>query len=484
MKQLILLFLIGIFSLTISSNAQLQHFTNPGYTGEAYTVVIQSSTIDGISLEIGDEIAVFDEGPNGLGINAAVVFNGIYPIQITTNLESSVPGGITLPGAIPGNPISFRIWDSSTDEEYETGSIILVGPTFGVELFSIVELVYAHKTSTAVQNVSGTGIYQFNSEQTGVEIVVNSLAGSGDITVSRYLGNQPSPTTGITPGHFISTYYWVIEADQNISSIECQLRFYISEIPNPGIAEDQSDILLWHRDTPGTGAFTQYIGNMVYVNGSTTGDLSDDYLFMDGITSFSELVFSSETPPLPVELSSFTAICADNVVELNWRTETELNNYGFEIERTIENSEWETIGFVEGIGTSNKPVEYQFTDKSIFGKKLFYRLKQIDNDGSFEYSKTIAVEINQTPAKFTLEQNYPNPFNPITSISYTLIENGYVKLSVFNISGEEIAVLVNEEKAADIYDIEFNGEGLTSGVYFYKIETPSHFAVKKMLILK
>jgi hypothetical protein len=127
---------------------------------------------------------------------------------------------------------------------------------------------------------------------------------------------------------------------------------------------------------------------------------------------------------LPVELNSFTVKAKNGQVILNWRTETEVNNYGFEVERCALSAEcqvWEKIGFINGNGNSNSVKEYSFTDKNPKGgSKYQYRLKQIDNDGHFEYSEIVEVEV--VPVKFELSQNYPNPFNPSTVISYSVFE--------------------------------------------------------------
>ena len=199
--------------------------------------------------------------------------------------------------------------------------------------------------------------------------------------------------------------------------------------------------------------------------------------------------------PLPVELSSFTASVEKNTICINWRTETEVSNYGFEVERKIVSrlnrpgidGSWEKIGFVEGHGNCNSPKQYSFVDdKPYGGSKFQYRLKQIDTDGQFEYSFIVEVEI--LPDKFALFQNYPNPFNTTSVIKYSIPQPSQVSLKIFNTLGEELETLVNEEKPAGTYEVEFGrnliNQVLTSGVYFYRLQAGNYVETKKMVLLK
>jgi hypothetical protein len=185
---------------------------------------------------------------------------------------------------------------------------------------------------------------------------------------------------------------------------------------------------------------------------------------------------------LPVELISFTAKLNNKNVLLDWKTATEVNNYGFEIERKKDS--WVKIGFIEGAGTTNAPKQYSFSDQDILSRKYFYRLKQIDRDGKFEYSMEIEVNTVNTPNNFLLSQNYPNPFNPNTIISYQIPNNGIVTLKVFDVLGKEVVMLVNESKQAGKYEVNFNASSLSSGVYFYRLQAGSLTEIKKMILNK
>ncbi len=198
---------------------------------------------------------------------------------------------------------------------------------------------------------------------------------------------------------------------------------------------------------------------------------------------------------LPVELTSFAAKVIGKSVMLNWETATEINNYGFDIERAVisnlpagrqaevRNLSWEKIGFVNGNGNSNAPKVYSFVDDKVSAGKYSYRLKQIDNDGQIEYSKTIEVDMNGV-RKFELSQNYPNPFNPTTTIKFNLPEAGTVKLTLFNILGQQIRTLVNEFKESGTHTINFDASELNSGMYIYKIESGSFTQTRKMTLIK
>lgn len=203
---------------------------------------------------------------------------------------------------------------------------------------------------------------------------------------------------------------------------------------------------------------------------------------------------------VPVELSYFTANVDEGKVVLNWKTISEINNKGFEIERKRypvnsenksddlkdQNSLWHSIGFVGGSGTSTEPKHYLFIDKNVLNGKNIYRLKQIDFDGSFSYSNETEVEIS-IPEKFTLLQNFPNPFNPSTIISYQLPEKSNVTLKIYDVLGKEVAVLINNEwKEAGIHYYELNSSdfSFTSGVYIYNLRAGEFTSTKKFVLMR
>jgi hypothetical protein len=189
--------------------------------------------------------------------------------------------------------------------------------------------------------------------------------------------------------------------------------------------------------------------------------------------------------PLPVELFSFTGeLLSNHNVLLEWKTASSLNNAGFEVQKSYKDSdEWEVIDFVKNYGDPTSLTEYSYTDYTAHRFPIVrYRLKSIDNDGSSQYSQII--EINTLPSTFELSQNYPNPFNPTTCISYQLPIASIVKLKVYDILGNEVITLVDGIKDPGTHQVDFDAKNLSTGTYFYSLQTEIFFKTKKMIVLK
>ena len=196
---------------------------------------------------------------------------------------------------------------------------------------------------------------------------------------------------------------------------------------------------------------------------------------------------------IPVEMISFTANQTDKKVVLNWRTATETNNSHFEVERKFKNQEWEKLDIVAGAGTITEFRNYFYEDdfESLpYNGTVLYRLKQVDYNGTFEYSDVIAVNIEFIPAEISISQNYPNPFNPTTTIKYWLNVEANSRIVVFNSLGQEIEELVNIVQTAGSYSVNWNAENYASGIYFYSFEVTDqnnsllHKEMKKLILLK
>ena len=189
------------------------------------------------------------------------------------------------------------------------------------------------------------------------------------------------------------------------------------------------------------------------------------------------------TTVVPVELTAFNVSAGEKAVTLDWSTATETNNQGFEIQRKASTGDFIKVGYVPGYGTTTKPRSYSFVDENITTGTYTYRLKQIDFSGAFKYSDELNVKMN-IPLQYELDQNYPNPFNPATTIKYSIPEDGFVKLEVYNLLGESVATLINGMQKAGRYEVNFNASNLSSGIYIYKLKSGKFNSVKKMLLMK
>ena len=226
-------------------------------------------------------------------------------------------------------------------------------------------------------------------------------------------------------------------------------------------------------------------------SGTITGITND-------ITNFGYLSLDPDSP-MPVELVSFTADVYRSNVILNWSTATEVNNYGFEVQRSVVDNEWEVIGFVEGHGNSNSPKDYEYIDDLSTlpeyhqFEEVAYRLKQIDTDGTFEYyglsasadlSTVTDIHDDAFPVSFELYQNYPNPFNPSSTIKFGLPVAGNTLLEVYNSLGQKVATLIDREMSAGYHEVVWNASEFTSGIYLYKITAENFTDIKKMMLVK
>ena len=194
-------------------------------------------------------------------------------------------------------------------------------------------------------------------------------------------------------------------------------------------------------------------------------------------------IYTAVVSNVPVEIVSFNVRSSAGKNILEWRTSTEENNRGFEVERSTGGITFITRGFVEGNGTTSQPHSYNFTDDGINGN-AFYRLKQVDFNGEYKYSNVIEINSTDSP-DYKLAQNYPNPFNPATMIPYSLPYDGNVSLKVYDVLGREVKTLVNGFQKAGFHSIRFNASALPGGVYFYRMDAGKQFtSVKKMILLR
>jgi hypothetical protein len=238
---------------------------------------------------------------------------------------------------------------------------------------------------------------------------------------------------------------------------------------------------------------TLYNGNSVsVVLNFSCDDLELGTYSMDCVITSNDPSSASITVPItmivsdnvPVELTAFNASEVEGEVYLNWETKTELNNSGFSVERKkAKEKNWKSLSFIKGSGTTTEATVYNFSDKPTEPGKYEYRLKQIDFDGTFAYSEILNVNFS-APDKYELSQNYPNPFNPATKIKFSIPKAGMVNLAIYNLLGEKVAELINQELEIGYHEAEFNAANFASGVYLFRISAGDFNSVKKMMLMK
>lgn len=264
----------------------------------------------------------------------------------------------------------------------------------------------------------------------------------------------------------------------------------IPRIENPGTtASDQASF--WNNGYGAILLIEEYYGGDFNAYYHSVNDLiihfnQPYYHKMSRLTFGTVATLAELTEIVPVELLAFTASINNSEVQLLWSTASELNNQGFEIERSINDADnFVTIGFVEGKSSSTEINYYSFSDQpSLSGtNKLFYRLKQVDFDGTFAYSDVVQV-IYDIPTAFVINQNFPNPFNPSTRITYFLPKESFVSIKIYDFLGREVKTLVNDFLSTGSYEIVFDASDMTSGTYFYTMVAGNYSSTKKMLLLK
>ena len=306
-------------------------------------------------------------------------------------------------------------------------------------------------------------VLEFNTE------IGNSLAFS-IIPASSQLVSSQQPTAVERVGNLLQIFSRTPPGSGNGTIVNNELKVARFKLQDSIIFTTQSANIFWKNQV---NPFTKV---NAYVSGQNVS-ITDS---LDHLNQMSNL-------PLPVELAFFSSSISDNTVTLKWQTKSELNNHGFEIERSSNangfgSKIWSQIGFVRGSGVSNSQLDYSFSDRPTGGSIFYYRLKQIDFDGGFKYSDEI--ETTLVPSQVTLYQNYPNPFNPSTKIKFTIPAAAKVKLDLFNILGERVIALLDEYMDTGVYEVQFDGSRLVSGIYIYKLTANEVTQIKRMNLVK
>ncbi|MBS1494678.1 MAG: T9SS type A sorting domain-containing protein [Bacteroidetes bacterium] len=280
--------------------------------------------------------------------------------------------------------------------------------------------------------------------------------------------------------------YWTLTPDvQPSGGATYDITVFFSDAQTGTITAPATNLILakydgatWTDYQPGVGAGQS---NLNYAAKSVT---------VAGLTSFSSFALTDKDAPLPVELSSFTSAIDKRKVTLNWSTVSEENNSGFDIERKLSGTEntWSKVGNVAGAGNSTTAKSYSFSENNLNTGKYNYRLKQMDYNGNFKYYDLSNEVIIGVPSKFDISQNYPNPFNPSTKINFDLPFDSKVQIKIYDMTGKEMAQIVNESRTAGYYTVQFNASMLSSGIYFYQINAAggnqSFVKTMKMVLVK
>ena len=474
-----------VISSTDDETADPVYFVFTSNTGNNATIMIPADinpNIIGETLENGDEIGVFT--PSGLCCGAGVCDGNNLAITVWGD-DPDEPG---INGFQTGEEYNFKIWDASTNIEYDsvaTSDGDLTYSVNGITALSSLTASPSNKNKTIERTInSNTGTVGVKFEDNSqLKLKFNSGEVSGktvNITgLGSTLSGETDPNKKSIEGSTVVFYN--IETDiTGEFEAELEVTFTDSNLSVANLTLDDTLVLAYYR----TDISKWWrVPTVIY---------KERMIAKAVVSHFSiwALVDSTDPNVVPVELSSFTAeIDINDRVVLEWITLSETNNYGFYIERSIDNINFKVIEFVKGMGNSSNDNIYSFIDTdSREAGTYYYRLKQVDFDGSYEYSDILEVEV-LAPKEFKLEQNYPNPFNPETKIEYEIPKTTNVVLKIYNILGQEIKTLIYYEQQPGNYQIIWDGTNnnnvrVSSGVYIYQIRASNFIQSKKMIFLR
>ncbi len=476
--------------------------------------VIASGTYTGFA---GGTTFDFDPGP---GVQNLQSFTLAAGNTVTISLQWDSPFASVCSGC-PGSPndLDLYIFNGAGTQ------IVASGKNRNVNNDAVEVVSYTNPGATALFNLM---IVNFAGPDPGFLKHINLSNGAGHLanlafatnssTLYGHMNSDSAITVGAAP--WFGTPAWGVTPpvkESFSSSGPTAIRFTTTGDPTSDPRSFKPDIIA--PDGTSTSVYNPFYGTSAasphaaavialirQANGAATPSQIRSALQASGIdmgpagfdndNGFGLLQAENSIPgmPLPVTLSSFTGRdLLDGAVQLNWRTESEISNYGFEVQRShdVQGGFLDLPnGFVPGHGTTLVRQEYSFVDGTAGSGKWAYRLKQIDLDGMFRFTEPVLVDRvtgiqeRSTPVAFALSANYPNPFNPTTIISYQLPVASPVKLAVYDLIGREVAVLVNEQKAPGMYEVRFDGSLLSSGMYFYRLQEGNNVATKTMMLLK
>jgi trimeric autotransporter adhesin len=469
---------------------------------------IYGNVIHGFASTVGYVGGIFQQ----YGTSVQIHKNNIYNLSTASTNNTSFAAGIIITGVLTGAGVNVTAYnnfisDLRTPASSNPNGVIGINSMLSASGTSV-SLYY----NTIYLNASSTGA---NFGSSGISAVGNASATSAVLEMkNNIIINESVPAgSGLTVAFRRSNENlenYSLESNNNDfyagTPSANRLIFYDGLNSDQTLAEYKLRVV--PRDSSSISKaviFEDALAGDLHLAGASVGDFDLVGIPISGITTDIDDDVRHETYPyigadeaeipLPAELVSLNAVVNGNNVLLSWSTASETNNQGFEIHKTVNSpqsvvgsEQWNIIGFVEGNGTTTEMHSYSFIDVNPFSGKSYYRLKQIDFDGSFEYSQTIEVDVN-VPLNFALEQNYPNPFNPATNIKFSLPVESEVTIKIFNLLGQEVAEAVNGNYAAGSHTVAIDGSSLSSGLYFYTInavgaDKKNFTSTKKMLLMK
>lgn len=413
-------------SVTVDKNIVLNAASNP---------TIQSLTLtNGSIVDVGGNFQISD----GLNLNSGLLILGSS--NLTLGSSASINGTFSATNMVV----------TTGDGEFRK---IFTGP--GSFLFPVGNIVGIAGYSPVILNfTSGT----FSSAYAGVKL--------------QHIKHPLNPSVT----DFINRYWTVTQ--NGISDFSCNVSFVYT---NEDVVGIETNLTLG-----------QYITHW-----NVVGSVNPQTNTLSGVvTSFSDFT-GGTADALPITLASFSVMLnpIGSGVLLEWTTISEINSYGFFVERKADwDNEFNEIpnSFIPGAGTTLVPQTYSFIDNMITTAGTFhYRLRLVDNDGLVNYSQPVSINFSllsvreTSPIEFRLHQNHPNPFNPLTKISFSLANAGYTTLKVHNLLGKEVATLFSGNgEAGKRYEVIFNAQDLSSGMYFYKLQSGNNVEIRKLTLVK
>ncbi|MDZ7724949.1 MAG: T9SS type A sorting domain-containing protein [candidate division KSB1 bacterium] len=442
MLRTLVLCCLTFVASTVQAEITPEMFENPESTQFPMQIYVTSVSIDAgfneTNLVAGDKIGAFDtvEGNEicvgmktltssytSMDVNESILWFEAYKAERSSGL-------ITELGFIEGHRIKLAVYKAAEDEVYvfNDEELTNLDPSTSEEI-PIDSLKYEGQ---------GTAAVEINAEELDLDLSVNDET-MGDILAKFTQSaaySAADPSYNVQKGDTV----WLAAASKDAVLYE-----FIEWTWDAESDTNETVVFIMEEDESYTANFEQVI---------------------------------------PVELAAFSVTQSVDGVLLTWQTATETNNYGFQIQRAgASQADWQVIGFVPGAGTSSAAKEYSFLDTvPASDRSYYYRLKQVDTDGSFEYSPV--REFKAVPHEFALQQNFPNPFNPQTTISYELKKETHVTLEVYDLLGKRIQVLIDRTMPAGSHHITLNASQMSAGTYFYKMSTGPYTKIRKMTLIK